>query len=313
MGPIVIVGRLPKDAGIGGVTVHVDRLSKWLARTGISVQICDYKLMPIYAQIKLLRYSLIVHIHASHPIFRFLYVIISRILRKKSILTIHGNIGRFGFIKNSLDKLSIKLCDIPIVINEGSYIQAIKWNKKTRLVSAYLPPLSEGYLPDFVRQRIERARDEDKKIICTNASARSFTPDGNEIYGIDFLISYFKGNPSYYLCVSDPSSQYSDFYNNRSYDNILFITEPHSFYALMKCADVSIRATATDGDSLSVREGLDIGITVIATDCVSRPEGTILFKYNDAQTLTKALTTSASVRSVSNNNVIEELVEIYNS
>ena len=50
-----------------------------------------------------------------------------------------------------------------------------------------------------------------------------------------------------------------------------------------------IRATSTDGDSLSVREALDSGVRVLATDCVDRPDGVTLFKYNDVVSLSDAL------------------------
>ena len=142
---------------------------------------------------------------------------------------------------------------------------------------------------------------------------RSYTNDGEEIYGIDFLIDYFKEKENYFLCVSDPSSQYAMHFSGQAFKNVLFITEPHSFYAVMKHSDVMVRGTATDGDSLSIREGLDLDIKVIATDCVDRPDGVVLFKYKDSSSFESALNASAERIERKKENVVEELILLYNS
>lgn len=53
--------------------------------------------------------------------------------------------------------------------------------------------------------------------------------------------------------------------------------------------DVFVRNTSTDGDSISVREALYLGLKALCTDVVDRPNGVILFKYNDEQSLKRAL------------------------
>ena len=50
-----------------------------------------------------------------------------------------------------------------------------------------------------------------------------------------------------------------------------------------------IRATATDGDAISIKEALYLQKPTIATDCVPRPQGVILFEYNNADSFSKAL------------------------
>jgi hypothetical protein len=46
-----------------------------------------------------------------------------------------------------------------------------------------------------------------------------------------------------------------------------------------------IRPTNTDGDSLTIREGLYLNKIVLASDVVQRPEGTKLFKTRNAMDL----------------------------
>lgn len=49
-----------------------------------------------------------------------------------------------------------------------------------------------------------------------------------------------------------------------------------------------LRPTNTDGDAVSVREALWLGVPVIASDVVVRPAGTVLFRNRDAESLWEA-------------------------
>lgn len=81
-------------------------------------------------------------------------------------------------------------------------------------------------------------------------------------------------------------------------------------------SDIVLRPTATDGDALSVKEGLYLKKKVIATDIVDRPDGVVLFHYNDAESLTKALASDSPINSnqcIDDENVVSSLISIYNS
>jgi glycosyltransferase involved in cell wall biosynthesis len=66
----------------------------------------------------------------------------------------------------------------------------------------------------------------------------------------------------------------------------LFVTEPYPFYPLLLKSSVFIRPTNTDGDAISLREALYFGVPSVASDVVTRPEGTILFKNRNIDDLT---------------------------
>lgn len=311
---MLIIGSLPGSSGIGGVTIHLQRLTEWLLKRDIKFDLCDYKATSLINLLRTIKEHEIIHVHASNPILRVLHIGIAKCLGKKTIFTIHGNVGRFGWLKNWLDKLSITWCDVPIVINHGSFEKSIKWNENTQLLSAYIPPLDEGTIPENVRLAIATAKEKGKTIISTNASTMSYTSDRKEIYGIRFLIDYFKDKPEYQLCISDPSGLYSDDYKGISLSNIIFIPEQHSFYALMKRSDLMVRNTATDGDSLSVKEGLSLKLKVLATDCIDRPIGAILFTYNDPASFELALQNNTPVNyEDSSNNVVDALINLYHN
>jgi glycosyltransferase involved in cell wall biosynthesis len=53
--------------------------------------------------------------------------------------------------------------------------------------------------------------------------------------------------------------------------------------ALMSRSDVFVRPTFEDGDSMSVREALALGVPVVASRVGARPSGAILFKPGDVE------------------------------
>ena len=58
---------------------------------------------------------------------------------------------------------------------------------------------------------------------------------------------------------------------------------------LWQSSSVYLRATTTDGDALSVREALALGVPVVASDACDRPEGVLLFKTHDAPDMARAI------------------------
>lgn len=59
--------------------------------------------------------------------------------------------------------------------------------------------------------------------------------------------------------------------------------------ALIRHAAVVVRSTFTDGDAISVREALALGVPVVASDTDFRPDGTILFRRGDGADLLRKL------------------------
>jgi glycogen(starch) synthase len=57
--------------------------------------------------------------------------------------------------------------------------------------------------------------------------------------------------------------------------------------ALVARSDLFVRPTRTDGDAASVREALDLGTPVVASDAAERPGGTVLFPSGNAGALSE--------------------------
>jgi glycosyltransferase involved in cell wall biosynthesis len=67
--------------------------------------------------------------------------------------------------------------------------------------------------------------------------------------------------------------------------------DPAEFAWILQRCDAYVRATDRDGDAVAIREAAYFGKAVIASDCVERPAGTLLFRTGDAGSLGSALET----------------------
>jgi glycosyltransferase involved in cell wall biosynthesis len=70
---------------------------------------------------------------------------------------------------------------------------------------------------------------------------------------------------------------------------IYFNRERGGFLPVIARSDVLVRPTATDGDANSVREALALGVPVVASDVVARPEGTIAVPGRDVEAMAAAV------------------------
>lgn len=70
-------------------------------------------------------------------------------------------------------------------------------------------------------------------------------------------------------------------------DTILLLGDvPHDLcLTLISLSDLFVRPNLKDGDALSVREALSLGVPVVASDVGSRPQGTLLFRTADSEDL----------------------------
>ncbi|MGQ0505139.1 MAG: glycosyltransferase family 4 protein [Myxococcaceae bacterium] len=65
---------------------------------------------------------------------------------------------------------------------------------------------------------------------------------------------------------------------------------PHDqVLALMRESDVFVRPTQADGDAISVREALAMGVPTVASDVAVRPEGAITYRAGDANALARSV------------------------
>ena len=314
---LIIIGALPESSFVGGVTIHVQRLLQGLDAKGISYEFADYKKMGVLkACLFILRYRGCVHIHVTNPILLLIFVVCCKLSLSKCIFTLHANHGRFSGVKRLCLSIFLRLADVPVLINQRSYDVYRCINKHAQYIPAFIPPVSEPPLHEDVRKQIMSCKQKGMPIVSTNASKTAVDKDGNDIYGIEFLAAYFTAHKSFTLLVSDPKGGYKKKLSPCA-DNIVFIDQPHSYFELLRNIDIFVRNTSTDGDALSVKEALYLGKPALCSDVVDRPAGTILFRYCDEESLTKALEEARTFSDGDNGlceqcDVVEELAALYN-
>lgn len=272
---ILLIGTIPMP--IGGVTIYASRLTQRLEQSGLDFSFFDYRRDSAMLLAQFMWTSKLVHINASQPLFILMLVVLAKAMGKKVVLTYHGNIGRYGKIRNLFDRISLRMVDRPLVLNEESFLLAKSWNANTCLTTSFIGPSVNTPLQEDIARQLHVARESYDKIYATTAHNLAYDKNGQEIYGITRLCRIFGRLESAALVVADPSGTYRKELSEDA-DNVIWISEPHNFYGVLELSDCLIRATSTDGDSISVREALHIGISVLASDCVSRPLGCTVYR-----------------------------------
>lgn len=285
---ILVVGSVPPP--IGGVSIHIFRL---LSRINEFAYFWDHRRDSVRRLLSYLLRTKVVHLHINNPYKRLTFILFCRCLFKKVVMTYHGDLDRYKGLWHVFDIISIYCSSVPLLINKESFMKSKMINRKSTLVSAFIPPMKVkdqnidlNLLREFCSQH--------ELVCCTNVHNFSYDPDGNETYGIEELVGVMQSisDKSIGLIISDPLGNAEAFFKNSGRlisSNVFFINREHDFNYVLKNSDVLIRNTSTDGDSLSVREGLFFNKVVLATDCVSRPVGCVLYQRGDTDTLIELL------------------------
>lgn len=120
------------------------------------------------------------------------------------------------------------------------------------------------------------------------------------LYGIDMMIELVRRlRPEHpdiglVLCVGGgPPDQVREAVETSKRcigDHLLMVGEPlDDVTRLFRSSQLFVRPTNTDGDAVSIREALHVGVPVVASDAVSRPEPCILFRSRDMDDFEKQM------------------------
>lgn len=312
MKKILIIG--PYISNIGGVSVHISRLMSLLSGD-FDFDFVDegrhrydgvYNIRSLnpFPYFKKIISADIVHIHSGISVLRLFHIMVCLLLRKKTIVTVHRDLNIEK--RKKLTRFFLRKCSKVILVNQVSY-QFVTQNYKGSnciMLPAFLPPVmeKESALPEAVDEWISERVRRGGVVLASNASYLAIN-DGKDLYGLDMCIDAVDklnstGNARFYLVfvVADTSKNQQLLENYKSQirsrnlqDHILIWEGGLSFIRLIQRSDVVLRTTNTDGDALSIREGLFLNRTVVASDVVSRPSGTIVFKTRDTDALVRAI------------------------
>lgn len=315
---ILIIGKVPPP--YGGVTIHVSRLLKKLSKTSLELSFLKLSFINLFKSIIYVKKNKIIHVIVSHPVVRFYFSILGLILKKTIIITYTDNLNEFPSpFYNYLNLLSLKKVKYPLVLNKNSFEIAKKQNVNSKLISAFIPPEIDDSNLENLKKELKFPDNDFNHVFCTNAFTYDLDKFNNEVYGILPLVKIFNNLQSKCLIICDPSGNYKDFFKNNKIilnNNIKLLSKLNfSFIDVIKLSDCLIRATTTDGDSLSIHEAFFLKKDVIASDCVDRPLNCVLYKKNDFSELNmKILGYKKNYKSnfdMNKNNGYDQIFDLY--
>ena len=329
---VVICGPVPEP--VGGVSIHIARLSKCLEKLNFQVSLIDesptsksgifnIRSFGFLKYCKLIASADVVHIHSSVRIFLFIHLIAASALCKPIVVTLHS--WRETALKNLFWRHLFKLLSVRLIFVSNEIQQRV--NLPGLIKEAYIHPdlENESELPEEVASFINANRGSGA-CICVSNAYRLARHQGECLYGLDMClevmnhISLKSSNKLamvYVIANYDGDEEVVERYekyikDHNLQDSFLLFKGALSFAKLLMAADISVRATNTDGDALSVRESLNLGCLTIASDCVERPDGTVLFKVRDNDDLEKVIVNAAECLHENNSEkraIIEDCVD----
>ncbi len=308
---LLIIGPAPHN-NVGGVSIHLRRLVSLLKDAALIDYVDEGRIrwdgvfnirsLNLFKYLGKILKSNVVYINSSVFILRICNILASRLLFRKTIVTIHRDLTIEKHKRITI--AALKLCDDVIVVNDKTldFLKKHINASKLHLIPAFLPPImdEEPEIPSHVKDWINNARKSENSILMISNASRLVMRNGEDLYGMDMCIDLISkllemGKSNYYLVFiamtySDVQNQMLESYKQKVAElkienNFLILNEQLSYVRLITMSDIVLRTTNTDGDAISIREGLYMKKTVIASDVVKRPKGVLLFKTRDINSL----------------------------
>ena len=315
---LLILGPVPPP--FGGVAVHIHRLVPLLQKAGLEVGVLNHfssteasfvigalKRSPLnYFRLPKKVAARIVHYHHSHWL-ALLAVVLAKRRRSSYIITLHsGGLARHLRsnvpLRKWMTQWALNSFDLIIVVNQEiraavePYVDA----RRIEVVPAFVSATHEGARPDLGSGRFLASG----RTLLVAAYRLRVRKDGGEPYGLDTAVEAFvtlAHEQSHlklaFFIAERPAGRKAKHYlsslNTRLEqaglaDRVLTVFGRPLVSAFGHDV-ILVRPTRSDGDSLSVREALQAGVPVIASDVVQRPSGTITFPHDDVHALCEAV------------------------
>lgn len=314
--PLAIVGMYPPP--YGGVGIHLKRLVSYLDNTDLDYVL--YNTSParaVHPKIVNVGWSLrwyfklllfcrhkVIHCHTGRWWPRIMLAFIGLLHPVKIMYTAHS----YAFCEEFLNGNKLRKWTVQTVLKRAATIIAVNrtikaellkigiQEEKVPLIPAFIPPPSEEGTDEVPIKVREFCKDMHPILAANGAFVRR---DGQDVYGLetmttmmDSLVQVYPKAALIVYVVTRPGSDKSRFgelisrvETSALKSHILFYDSNQEFYPVLKLADVFLRPTLADGDALSIREALQMGVPIVASDVVKRPEYTNLFRGKDQNAL----------------------------
>lgn len=312
---VVQVGAWPPP--IGGVTVHVRRLSLLLRDRGCRVRVIDVSGRPkafpsgikgsvlrgprilqvlgIAAKLARIPRDALVHVHVSAlGSVRILLPIAPAIFRHRLILTIHG--GSFTDWSNQMTPRERKT--LRRLLDAVNRVVVVNEDQRQALIDRlHVPAERISVVPAFLLER-EPEPAPLPDLPPGDAPLALVSGIGVPIYWWEGLLDAVERMGSKLRWALSVYMEYAPGYFDEiqrraaALPNVALIRDldPPAFQNLLAHSDLFVRPTLVDGDSVALREALAAGKPVVASDAVPRPAGVTLFRSEDVDDLVRVVT-----------------------
>ena len=318
---VAIWTRVPPP--IGGMTIHVARLLPFLEAGNISTQLyCPIRPgpeNPIVKQVshRRIRWFLgmlfgrsekLHYVLGDRALTRFGASLLAWLRRKKVIIVVGGRtlvtIGQQGsMIERWMTRFGVRHASAVIGVNPNICKTAIELGadpSRVHHIPAFIPPEDTGEKPP---QAIQEFAAGKSKILLASGQVKA--PGVEDVYGVgtilDTIAKLKEARPDVGLVFyayeivplgPEPLRILAQEIKDRGLEEqILIHKSSDMMWPAIKLSDMMIRPTTTDGDSVAIRESLSMGVPVIASDCVPRPESVLTYPAGDTSALCDAINT----------------------
>lgn len=307
---IAIIGPYPPP--YGGISVHIKRVMKYMPENSYILFNSNKSncrgSISFYGKFKYIKvwrflfkkYKL-VHTHSTDTYLRLIFGIIG-VFRKNIYLHIHG-VSLSNLLKKGMVSFFMKplIKNLNIIVVNSELVREINKYKPISIheIDAFLPPTFDFPLLIKTLKEYERFFQNGRFIVSMNGWFTKYM--GEDLYGFDLASEVLKKfrdngiNIFIVACINGVKNKqlYKSFLNYITTHNLdkqfLLIHGLEEAWPIFMASNVFMRLTNTDGLGISIKEAIWFRTKAIASDCITRPKGTLIFKTRSAQSLYETL------------------------
>lgn len=308
---VLLIGDYPPPHG--GVAVHVEQLHNFFQSRGIESQVLDIgkggrlvpSVLPVRSPAKLLaqlaRYAargFTFHLHTSgnNPKAWALVAAVAQLPAPK-VVTLHsGLVPKFlaaSSWRQRFANLALRRFDRVIAVSEAVRDAVVLCGTSPAKVEVYPAFCASQVVPGAAPAGFDAVRARRSPLLAVQHHP-------SPVYGRDLMFAALSGlsrrYPDVGLAVFGSGTHDAAFAQAARAHKVERLIEnfgelDHSAaLAVIRWSDAFIRPTTADGDSISVREALTLGVPCVASDVCARPQGTATFHAGDADDLVEQVT-----------------------
>lgn len=302
---VVLAGYYPPP--LGGESVHVQELAARLRAAGILKRVVNLRrgappssdyvhgagvVRLLSVLIRELSGGSILHLHTNGHSWKSWGVVLCaalvlRIRGKRGVLTLHSGMGpdfvsKVESIGTGVFRFGLASFAHVVCVNEEIYRTMCRLGAPKDRVSV---------IPAFLGATPVTLQEEDERMLAQFYPLLSVVAGTGPEYGLAVLIDavrYLKNRYAQIGCLiigTDGAGGPVDMVRALELSHHIHFLGPlphERCLAFVARSDIFVRPSLYDGDAISVREALSLGIPIVASNTASRPQGVTLFKRGDS-------------------------------